>query len=72
MMSELRWDQNVEVTGSIPQSTSRKQRAGDAGIVGGAGLWLQKGKGSLVQYLQLYAEQDPETEGCARVLVGCF
>lgn len=50
----------------------RKQRAGDAGIVGGTGLRLQKEKGSLVQYLQLYAEQDPETEGCARVLVGCF
>lgn len=50
----------------------RKQRAGDAGIVGGTGLRLQKEKGSLVQYLQLYAEQDSETEGCARVLVECF
>lgn len=49
----------------------RKQRAGD-GIVGGTGLWLQEEKGSLVQYLQLYAEQDPEMKGCAQVLAGCF
>lgn len=40
--------------------------------MGGPGPWLQKEKGSLVQYLQLYAEQDPEMEGCALVFAGCF
>lgn len=52
-------NQNVEVTEVSHKVHQCKQRAVDR-IVGGTGLWLQKGL--LVEYLQIHAEQDPEME----------